>query len=75
MKLYLIKRTEEIWYDQNIAMVVAAENEEAARMLCTTVLGDEDKESWLDSKRSDAVLLAYDSQTTEGIVLTDFNAG
>jgi hypothetical protein len=79
MKLWLLTRVEkpdeEYWphYDQAVAFVVRAENEEHARSLASAQAGDEQAKFWGDPRQSDCVRLRHSGAAE--VILRDYNAG
>jgi hypothetical protein len=77
MNLWLIERTGETWYDENIGHVIAAYQAQTAREIAAKAAVDEGEGPWLDPKRSEIVLIgeAVARIKREGIVQTSFHAG
>lgn len=73
MKLYLIERTDNWWYDDYKATVVAAPSESIARRSALELFNN----GYTPSSDGfiDVTLLAENSLCTEGIILSSFNAG
>jgi len=82
MNLYLIKRTDEIDYDEYAGFVIAAEGEKQAREIAAKRSFCEGKDIWLDTFDGNYYtpmvlikMLASDVSLPEGIVLSDYKAG
>lgn len=74
MRLVLLERTQEIGWDENIALVVYAGSAEGARELAATAASDEGASTWRDEGRSTVRELPAESSHRR-ILLTSFNAG
>lgn len=72
MKLWLLKRTDRIGYDECDGFVVRAKTETDARALAAEQAGDEGKDVWLSPAVTCTELTA---KGEPGIVLSSFNAG
>jgi hypothetical protein len=77
MKLYILKRLDEVDYDENRAVIVRASNSYQARKLasgiCGTVCRYEKPETWLSAKTSSCNILK--SCGKQEIILIDYRAG
>lgn len=75
MKLWLLKRTDEVGWDQGRAFVVRAETEAEARQLASNEAGDyrEPTDKWADPSFSTCTELTSDGAPE--IILEDFKAG
>jgi hypothetical protein len=74
MNLYELTRVDlsEGDYDVCNGGIVAAENEQKARVLMSTIAWYEGGELWLDGRRSTCDILSAD---TERVIITNCNAG
>jgi len=89
MNLYLIKRTDEIDYDEFAGFVIAAEGEKQAREIAAerdngfpSCFGSKGKDIWLDTFDGNYYtpmvlikMLASDVSLPEGVILSDYRAG
>lgn len=85
MKLYLLSQTENNGYDTHDSMVVAARNEDDARMIHPRDESFPDRDNWADDLYSSwasspkRVKVEHIGQakphTARGIILASFNAG
>lgn len=73
MKLYLIERSDYWSYDDYDATVVAAPTENKARVLALALFASGDIAS--NDESLELTLLAESTLSTEGIILSSFNAG
>jgi hypothetical protein len=74
MNLYLIKRIENAYWDENAAHVIRAKSNLDCRNIAADAHADEQEEAW-SNQMAEITVLAENVQGPEGIVLTDFNAG
>ncbi len=72
MKLFLLKRTGDVGWDENEAMLIRAKNEQTARTMANVASADEG-EIWTDNKKVDCIVVTAKGRA--GILITDFNAG
>jgi hypothetical protein len=73
MKLWFLTQAHVTGYDVTRGVVVRAENEVEARILASTVRGDEGTATWLDDAKSICVELL--AEGVAEVILQDFNAG
>lgn len=75
MNIYLIKRIDEIGYDENAGHVVLANSIKEARLLASRRTGDEGSKIWLDALRTKITKVGTTDYKTQRIILSDFRAG
>lgn len=76
MKLYLLKRTDDVGYDENDGGVVRASSPRAARKSMAALSGGENRDGdspWMDTGRSTCLLLLPNDKPE--VVLASFRAG
>lgn len=73
MKLYLIERTDNYWYDDYIATVVAAPTEHIARQSALALFNSGETPS--SDEAIDVTFIGESSVCAAGIILSDFKAG
>lgn len=74
-KLYLLKRMNDIDWDEYIGFVIAADTETEARDLAAQEAADEGEKVWGSQLECSCTLLAISTKHEKGIVLGSFNAG
>jgi len=72
-KFYILKRLEDVGYDEAAGFVVLAFTSKAARRFAARGAGDEDKQVWLEPLRTSCVELHTNGPV--GVVLRNFKAG
>ena len=76
MKLYKLTRNNAVGYDENAGFMIAANDEQQARVLASYAVIDEPSVTWIDPTLSACIQVGTATRGTKaGIVLTDFNAG
>lgn len=71
-KIYLLRRTDAIGYDEHDAKVVRAKNMKRAREIACKHTGDEGS-IWMDERYVTCEIVLADGE--EGEILSSFNAG
>ena len=71
MKIYLLRRKDNIGYDEYDSKVIVADSEQRARKLANEFVGDEGT-IWDNPK---FVTCEEVDNTLEGVLITSFNAG
>ncbi len=76
MNLYLLTQTDNRGYDTYDGLVVAAEDEQQAKLI-TPEYGDFGYRAWADSPQSVTVKYLGEAKedTQQGVILASFNAG
>lgn len=76
MNLYLVSRTDRVGYDEYDSMVVAAENEDDARLMKPYNADGYDWQDWTDHPETLTVeLIGTALDNTSRVVITSYNAG
>jgi hypothetical protein len=74
--LWLIKRIDEVGYDENVGYVIAARLVRTVREIAAKAGADEGEGPWLAPERSKVVRIGEAILgTRQGIILTSFKAG
>ena len=74
MKIFLLRRIDQVGYDEYDALVVVAGTEDEAReMVNNTAGGYRYSADWTD--RTNVECMVINSKTKPGIILDSFNAG
>ncbi len=73
MKYYLLERKDEVGYNEQEGVVVAAFNSQQARQIASNTHGDEGATPWLDPKLTSCRQVTR--ITGVGVILRAFNAG
>jgi hypothetical protein len=69
VRLYHVRRKEEIVYAETEALVIAARSEHEARTIASMECGEEGREAWLDTERSSCMIIAHECIFSEPIVV------
>ena len=77
MNLYLVSRTDRVGYDEYDSMVVAAESEDAARLMKpANEMAPYSGQGWTDNPEALTVeLISTSLDSTPRVVITSYNAG
>jgi len=73
MKLYLVSRKGLANYDENQKFVIRAKSPKHARAIAAESKGDEMRDVWLNSGKSDVKVLKHDGEAR--VIISDYHQG